>query len=479
MVIDIDGLYLSLADIIAVARQKVQVRLTTGALERMAAAHESVLTTARSRPVYGFSTGVGANRSVHLSTGENHGLNLLRSHAADAGAVLDEATVRTMLVIRLSQLAAAGSGINPDVPRALAEMLNANALPVVREFGGIGTADLPALAGTALTMMGERPAMDGSFYEQGPDTWATEDALPFISSNALTIARTLLAYEELKRTTEYSLLTSTLSFVALSGNPEPFSPAVAECLDSGAVAEGYHRLFDLVRNQGSPVRLQDPFALRTLAQLYGNVNEELKATEERLTKLVVARNENPLVIGTAEAGTNDIVHHGLFLMLGLAKRLDAVRQVLATTAATSLRRISLLCDPEYTGLNRFLAQDSYGQSGVMIIEYVAAAALSRLRSKATPVGQQSVILSLGVEDDASFASEGAALLAGSVEALRVLTACELVCAVRALRQQGITGEHFLNIETREFFERSLDLPEAMEDRDLGGDLLQAQRLFGA
>lgn len=477
MVVDIDGHSLGLADIIDVARNRVEVRLTPDALRRMDGARESVTATARIRSVYGFSTGVGANRSVTLDTGINHGLNLLRSHATDAGSEMNEATVRAMLVIRLSQLAAAGSGLNPDVAIALSEMLNLNVLPVVREFGGIGTADLPALAATALTLLGERAAQDGSIYGNGPSTWATEDALPFISSNALTIARAVLSLDELKRTSEQALLTSALSFVALSGNPESFNPAVAECLYSDADANGYKRLFDLVQSTRSPARIQDPFALRTLAQLIGNVDEEFKATEKLLRKLVVARNENPLVFGSAESGTNDIAHHGLFLMVGLSKRLDTLRQAIAVAAASSLRRISLMCDPEYTGLHRFLAADAAGQSGVMIIEYVAASALSRLRSLSVPVGQQTVVLSLGVEDDASFASESASLLAGCAEPLRVLAACELLCAVRALRQLGIPVADFLSAEVREFLGRAFALPSCMDDRDMSDDLIQAQGLL--
>ncbi len=340
--VDIDGLHLSIKDIVRVSRQRTRVRLTGGVLERMREAHASVEATARRRPVYGYSTGVGANRSVNLGAGGSHGLNLLRSHAVDAGAVLGREIVRAMMLVRLSQLAAAGSGINPDVPVALVRMLNDDALPEVREFGGIGTADLPALAGLALTLLGERPTMNGTAYSGRLESWATQDALPFISSNALTIARAVLSFHDLKLLQERAVLTSALSFVALSGNPEPFSPVVADCLDSSAVTDGYHRLFELVRNAGTPARLQDPFALRTLAQLHGNVSEELKATEERLAKLVVARNENPLVFGSAESGTNDIAHHGLFLMLGLTKRLDALRQIVATAAATTLRRISLM-----------------------------------------------------------------------------------------------------------------------------------------
>ena len=115
----------------------------------------------------------------------------------------------------------------------------------------------------------------------------------------------------------------------------------------------------------------------------------------------------------------------------------------------------------------------------MVIEYVAAVALSRMRSHAQPVGQQSVFLSLGVEDDAIFASESAALLTGGIEALGVLTACELLGAVRTLRQLGLGGKQFQNLETREFLERALSLPSGMHDRDLREDLDVAQRLVGA
>src|SRR5206468_3578178 len=133
--------------------------LAPSAVERMAESQRSARATALDRPVYGRSTGVGANRSVTLDgtdEGNIYGLNLLRSHAVDAGRTLEREAVRAMLVIRLSQLAAGSSGIAPNVADELLAMLNADALPEVREFGGIGTADLPALAGTALTLLGER-----------------------------------------------------------------------------------------------------------------------------------------------------------------------------------------------------------------------------------------------------------------------------------------------------------------------------------
>ncbi|WP_284752999.1 aromatic amino acid ammonia-lyase [Arthrobacter sp. efr-133-R2A-120] len=478
--IEIDGKRLHLSDIAAVAGGGTKVTLAPSAVERMAASQRSARATALSRPVYGRSTGVGANRSVALDAGDKdlnvHGLNLLRSHAVDAGRVLDRETVRAMLVIRLSQLAAGSSGINPSVADAVVDMLNADALPEVREFGGIGTADLPALAGTALTLLGERPTMDGRRVPAPLETWATEDALPFISSSALTIAQAALAHQRLSTLVENLTTVSALSFAAMSGNPEALSPEVARAADSPAVTEMAGVLRGLVEGSGAPARIQDPYCLRTLPQALGSVVEELDALGTLLERLVVAGHENPLVYGSAEDGSNGVAHHGLFQMTSLARRMDALQLAIGAACATNLRRISLLCDPAYTGLHRFLAGDDAGQSGVMMLEYVAAAAVGRIRANAQPVSLQTVVLSLGAEEDASFASVASSHMDSTVRALSTVVGIELLCASRALRLQGRTREEFASPRFRKAFDAGLSLPADVQDRDLRPDVDAAVHL---
>ncbi|MDQ0676829.1 histidine ammonia-lyase [Arthrobacter pascens] len=478
--IEIDGRELGLADIAAVAAGGIRVTLAPSAVERMAESQRSARATARARPVYGRSTGVGANRSVTLdATGkgvDTHGLNLLRSHAVDAGRNLDRETVRAMLVIRLSQLAAGASGINPAIPQALVEMLNSDALPEVREFGGIGTADLPALAGTALTLLGERPTMDGSRITEALEGWATEDALPFMSSNALTIAQAVLAHQKLATLLENLTLVSALSFTAMSGNSEAFSPEVARASDASAVGEMAGTLHALVTGTDEAARIQDPFCLRTLPQVLGAVSEELAALESLLKRLVVAGHENPLVFGTEADGSNGVAHHGLFQMTSLARRVDALHLAMGTACATNLRRINLLCDPAFTGLNRFLAADDAGQSGVMMLEYVAAAAAALVRANAQPASLQTVVLSLGAEEDASFASLATSRLESTVRGLATLTAVELACGARALRMQGRTPDEFSNPVFSRVLKTAFTLPAATQDRDLRQDLDEALEL---
>jgi histidine ammonia-lyase len=479
--IEIDGLHLDLADIAAVADGE-HVVLSPEALERMAESQKSIEATALRRPVYGRSTGVGANRTIALAAqdgGDKHGLKLLRSHAVDAGRPLDRRTVRAMLVVRLSQLAAGASGINPAIARALVALINADVVPEVREFGGIGTADLPALAGTALTMLGEREPLDGGELPVHITGWATADALPFISSSALTIAQAVLAHQELERLLENATAVAALSFIAMSGNSEALSPAVAAAADTPAVGEAARTLSALVEGAGIPARIQDPYCLRTLPQIFGSQAEELEALGTLLRRLVTAGNENPLVRGSLTESSNDVAHHGLFQLTNLARRADSLQLAIGAACATYLRRIDLLCDPNYTGQHPFLAEDGSGQSGVMMLEYVAAAAAGRIRGNAQPASLQTVVLSLGAEEDASFANVAAEQLRSTAHALATVVAVELLCSSRALRLQGRRPEEFGSPRLRAVMSAGFTLAVNAEDRDLRADLDLAHQLIRA
>jgi histidine ammonia-lyase len=370
----------------------------------------------------------------------------------------------------LSQLAAGAAGIDPAIAEGLVHLLNDDTLPEVREFGGIGTADLPALAGTALTLLGERRPMGGGQLRARLLGWDSADALPFISSSALTIARAVLSQRGLERLLYNTTTISAMSFLALSGNPQAFGPAVAASADTESVAEAANTLRSLVEGHGSPARIQDPYCLRTLPQVLGSQFEELASLRKLLTRLVVSGHENPMVHGSRADGTNDVSHHGLFQMTNLARRLDALQLAVGSACATNLRRIDLLCDPAHTGLNRFLAADDAGQSGVMILEYVAAAAAGRIRANSHPASLQTVVLSLGAEEDASFASVAAAQLESTVQSLPTVLAIELICAVRALRLQERRAEEFGSLRLRRMMAAGMDLNGDVGDRDLRDDL---------
>jgi histidine ammonia-lyase len=83
--IPIDGAKLSVADIGALAAGSAAVELDPAARDRAARSHEFAQQVSAQRPVYGRSTGVGANRDIVIDDPDRHALALLRSHATTAG----------------------------------------------------------------------------------------------------------------------------------------------------------------------------------------------------------------------------------------------------------------------------------------------------------------------------------------------------------------------------------------------------------
>ena len=65
----------------------LELELTAGARERMAAAHRTMAAATHLQDVYGRTTGVGANRDVQVDAEEAraHSVRLLRSHAGGMG----------------------------------------------------------------------------------------------------------------------------------------------------------------------------------------------------------------------------------------------------------------------------------------------------------------------------------------------------------------------------------------------------------
>ncbi|MFE1168045.1 aromatic amino acid lyase [Nocardiopsis sp. NPDC058789] len=460
--LSLDGSPLDRGRITRVARFGEPVSMTSEAWARVAAAHRAAERAAGRGPVYGRNTGVGANRDVAAGV-DGHGRRLLRSHAAAGGAPLPEDAVRAMLVVRINQIAVGGSGVSPRTTRALLRMLNTGALPEVREHGGVGTGDLAALAGTGLALLGERPA-SAPWVPMGrfPGT----DALALVSSNALTIGRAALVVADLEPLMRVATVTTALSALACRANPEAFSAEAARAAvapGAATVARDLRELMGPVR----PARVQDSFGFRAAPQVQGVVVDALADLAAHVGALTATAQENPLVVGEG------VVHHGGFHMAALTLRLDALRLALAQAAPALLGRLRALSDPEVTRLPAFLATGSAGSSGTMIVEYTAASAYGVLRAAAAPASLETVVLSRGAEEDASFAPLAVRQSETATTALRTLLACELLTSLRALAMRGSDTAVFHR--AWHAFRAQGGGDADTDDRDLQADLDAAER----
>jgi histidine ammonia-lyase len=473
-IVVLDGVGLGVEDVVRLADGTARPVPGTEAMKRVEEVWDVARRIAATGRVYGRSTGVGANRNEAVPTeaAADHGLRLLRSHAGAIGAELPARQVRAMLAVRANQLLAGGAGLRPGVVTALCEALENGAHPVINEFGSVGTGDIAALAQMGLALAGEHEwigagAAPGGSASRGwsvagapePQALDNNDALALISSNALTLGQSALALHELRGLIAATQVVAALSLHAVDGSHEAYAAPVHAARPHRGSVEVARRMRELIGSAARPTpplgRIQDPYGFRCLPQIHGPAHDAADALEGVLAIEINAAAENPLI------SPEDLTayHHGGFYQAQLALALDHFRLAVTQVARLSTSRLSTLNEPAFTRLRPFLADHEPAASGVMILEYAAGAALGDLRAFSAPASLGHAVLSRGVEEQASFASLAARQTLRACDAYRLVVGCELVAAVRALRQRDLRPDPELPVG------RALELAESVLDAD--------------
>jgi histidine ammonia-lyase len=430
--VELDGRTLTDGRLAQIARGSSAFRVSPASMTRVKQANTAALEISRRRPVYGQTTAVGSKRTVKVTSDQQHShiLNLLRSHAATAGPRVDPTITRAMMAVRLNQLLAGGSGVSPDVVKKLHEALVCGLTPPIRRYNALGTGDLGSLAVMALCLIGERPWEGGSIK---PVEFISTDPMAFISSSALTQGEAALANSDLLRINETGLMIAALSFIAMGGSPEAYSPEVMAAKPHDSQRDIAAKLRNLLGRQPlyQSGRVQDPYSLRAIPQVDGAALDSFRRLSKVLSVEINSSSENPLV--TAQ----DVFHNGNFHTAFLALALDNLRVAIYQTAALSAARTSDLMDPLVSNFHQHLSSGSDSSYGLHIIEYIANSALADIRRLAGPATLGAVVFDKRAEEHAGFAPQAAWSTTELIPAYETILACELITATRAIQQKAI------------------------------------------
>ncbi|MET7452165.1 aromatic amino acid ammonia-lyase [Streptomyces sp. NPDC005574] len=476
----LDGTTLGIGALVALADGAAEPEVAPEARERAQRSWRTAQRLAAAGRLYGRGTGVGAHRSVAVDTQDEagHGLRILRSHAGGAGALLPARQARAMLAVRANQLLAGGSGVRPAFVDALADALRLGVHPAVNEYGAVGTGDLTALAQTGLTLIGERPWLgDPASGLPAPVALEPGDALALLSSNALALGQAALAGHALDTLLRASHAVTALSLTAVSGSLEAYAAPVHALRPYPGAARAAAEVRRLLGASdpgplAGPVpepgrRLQDPYGFRAFPQVHGCALDAAEGLRRIVEVEINCPSENPLMAPDGSAA----FHHGGFFAAPLGLALDGLDLAVLQSAQLSAARLTALGRSDLTGLPAFLAVGPASSSGAMILEYTAASALAELRSCAQPASAGHTVLSHGLEEAASFASQAARQALRAVDAYGTVLACELVTAVRALRMVPTPPR------TPSFTTAAAALPAGTEDRPLTADVQTAAELL--
>ncbi len=445
--IELDGRTLSLETIEDVALRGVTCSVAPQARERVRAARACVERQFESGAViYGVTTGFGRMANVVIERADVDVLqqNLVRSHAAGTGEPLAEAFVRAAGVLRVSSLAAGHSGVRIETLDLLAEILNRGVTPVVPAQGSVGASgDLAPLAHMTLTLIGEGHA----FYrgERLPSAealaraglqplrLAAKEGLSLINGTEVMTGIAALSLLRAERLLASADVIGALSIEAFLATDHVFDRRINALRPHPGQAHVADRLRALVA--GSEVmhshrdcgRVQDPYSFRCIPVVHGAARDAAAHVRGVLEIEAISVTDNPLIFPEED----EFLTGGNFHGQPVGVVCDFLKAVMVEVASISERRSYLLLNGEERGLPLFLSRKPGLESGLMIVQYCAAALVSESKGLAAPSSVDSIPTSAGQEDHVSMGTIAARTLDKILDNVEGALACELLCALAA------------------------------------------------
>ncbi len=446
--IALDGRHLTLDDVVRVARGKERVRLAPAAAKRVEASRRALERIARSGPgAYGIKTGFGelANVSIPDAEARQLQLNLLRSHAVGQGPLLPTDAVRAALLLRANTLALGYSGVRRVLIELLLGMLNRGVHPAIPSRGSLGASgDLAPLAHLGLVLVGEGEASVGDEVLSGrealdradlkPIALDTKEGLALINGTAVMAGVGALAVQDGLALLRDAQVAASLSFEALRGSPQPFDDRLVSLKAQPGVrdvARNMRRLLrgsEIVPSHPGPHRVQDPYTLRCIPQVLGAVRSTLDGAADVLRVEMNAATDNPLVLPEEEITLSGGNFHGM----AAAMALDHVALAMAVLAGFAERRIARLVDTRLSDLPAFLTRKGGLNSGMMILQYVAADYASQNKVLAHPASADSIPTSANQEDYVPMGMAAALKARDAVDNAAHVVALEYLAAAQGL-----------------------------------------------
>jgi histidine ammonia-lyase len=439
---------MSLADLVAIAREGARIRLARESEERLKSTRRLIEQwVEQGQLIYGVTTGFGALSDVKISKEETKQLqeNILKSHAAGVGDVLDEETVRAIMALRIKDLARGHSGIRLETVHQLIELLNHGICPVVLEQGSVGASgDLAPLAHLSLVLIGQGEALYRGKRISGlealkdcgltPLELEAGEGLALVNGTQMMTAIGGLSVYDSMRLSKMTDIAAAMSLEVLMGTRTEFDPRIHQVRPHPgqiAAAENMEKITrnsEIISSHKDCSRIQDAYTLRCSPQVHGASKDALAYVKRVIETEMNSSTNNPLIFSDSE----EFLLGGNFHGQPVALAMDFLSIALSELANISERRIERLVNPQLSGLPAFLVSDGGLNSGFMLAQYTAASLVSENKALSHPASVDSIPTSANKEDHVSMGSISARKCRQVARNTEYVIAIEFLCAAQAM-----------------------------------------------
>jgi histidine ammonia-lyase len=469
---------------------------------------------ARGETLYGVNTGFGKLASQRIETHEVLALqeNLLRSHAVGMGPFLSLGISRLALALRIQALIKGHSGVTVELIDQLVAMYNRGVVPAIPEQGSVGASgDLAPLAHLALVVLGEghafvvrnNPAADaagspsrtpigrrplsGDTPMSGraalrrvhlkPYRLQAKEGLSLINGTQIStalLAEALVRAEQLVRVAD---IAGAMTVEATKSSQRPFDPrlqAIRPHPGQAACAANLRRLLAdsaIMQSHAHCSKVQDAYSMRCMPQVHGTLRDALGYITAVVEREMNSATDNPLVF----PDSGEVLSGGNFHAQPIALAADLLCAAVTDLGSISERRVENLVNPDLSGLPGFLTPHPGLNSGMMLVQVLAAALVSENKTLSFPASVDSIPTSANREDHVSMSTGAARKCRQAVTNATRILACELLCAAQGLEfHHGLRPGRGVEAAYRHLREHVRPLGR---DRTLHRDLEAVERLI--
>jgi histidine ammonia-lyase len=497
--VPIDGETLTIEDIVKVARENAKVVIPEKVKEKVKRSREVLEKLVKEKQtIYGVNTGFGALSNKTIPPEETRKLqtNLIRSHSTGVGKNLKTEIVRALMLLRANTLAKGYSGIRLETLETIVEMLNKQVHPIIPAKGSVGASgDLAPLSHMSLVLIGEGKAEYQGKEMSGKEAMEKANIKPVqlefkegIALNngtqLMTAIATLTVYdaENLIKTAE---IAAALSLEALLGVSDAFHekihqarPHIGQAITAKNIREmtSGSQLIQTGKEAFKKLkRPHDPYSLRCTPQILGAARDAIAYARKVVEVEINSATDNPLIFPEEELCLSGGNFHGQPISLAM----DILGIALTIVGNLSERRTARLLDEKLNnGLPAFLIppQAKTGlNSGLMTLQYTAAALASENKVLAHPACVDTIPTSANFEDFVSMGATAAQKAMQILENTEYIIATELLCATQAIEYRG--PEKLGKGTKKAYTTIRKTVPTLKEDRVLSEDIEKIKNLI--
>ncbi len=448
--------------------------------------HQAVKSIAAGeKAVYGINTGFGPLCSTKIDKEETGKLqrNLLLSHSVGVGNPIPKEIAKLMMILKVHSLSQGYSGVSINVIERILWHVENEIIPVVPEQGSVGASgDLAPLSHLFLPLIGEGKVFYNDKIVPSKNVLAEfnleplelhpKAGLALINGTQFIAAHAIFVVDKLFNCLSVADVVAAMMIEGLEGSMMPFHEDLHKIRPFKGNKHVANRIWHFL--EGSEIifshmhcgKVQDPYSLRCVPQVHGSSRNAWLHLKEAVETEINSVTDNPIVFSE-----DFTISGGNFHGQPLALPLDYACLAAAELGNISDRRSYLSLEGKTAGTPRLLMKETGLNSGMMILQYTAAALVSENKGLCFPASADSIPTSLGQEDHVSMGSISGRKALRVVENLEKILAIEMVCAAQAIDYKKPLKSTAVLEKVHDFIRTKID--HAEEDRIFSNDIEKA------